>query len=63
MAKTLCDWTKKDIKNHSDKLARIVCDPCYYCAKCARVANVRKRLCEARRMPGALAVPATNPDS
>jgi Na+-translocating ferredoxin:NAD+ oxidoreductase RNF subunit RnfB len=55
MAKTLCDWSKKDIQSHPDKLARILCDPCFYCAKCARAANASKRLCKARRMPRVLA--------
>ena len=51
MAKTLCDWSKKDIQNHPEKLAQIVCDPTFYCAKCARSANTPKRLCKARKMP------------
>ena len=51
MAKTLCDWSKKDIQNHPEKLAQIVCDPTFYCAKCARSANNPKRLCKARKMP------------
>lgn len=51
MAKTLCDWSKKDILNNSEKLARIVSDPHFYCAKCARAANDPKRLCKARRIP------------
>lgn len=53
MAKTLCDWSKKDLEKHGDRLAALVRDPRWYCRKCARVANVTKVLCKPRRLPGA----------
>lgn len=61
MAKTLCDWSKKDIRNKPEKLARILIDPRFYCAKCARAANDPKRLCKARKMP-AVHTAAVNAD-
>jgi hypothetical protein len=42
MAKTLCDWSKRDLEKHADKLLLLVRDPRYYCRKCARVANTPK---------------------
>ncbi|MEM9080585.1 MAG: hypothetical protein AAGC74_07845 [Verrucomicrobiota bacterium] len=51
MAKTLCDWKKDDIARRSDKLAAIVANPSFFCAKCARCANNPKHLCKARKMP------------
>ncbi len=49
MAKTLCDWSKKDLEKHADQLAEIVNPPRYYCRKCARVANHAKHLCKPRK--------------
>ena len=51
MAKTLCDWSKKDLDKHADHLAAIVRDPRYYCRKCARSAHSSKFLCKPRRLP------------
>jgi len=50
VAKTLCDWSKKDIAAKPDKLAAILADPRFYCAKCARAANDPRRLCKARKL-------------
>jgi hypothetical protein len=52
MAKTLCDWSKKDLEKRADELAKLVRDPTWYCRKCARVANTPKVLCKPRRLPG-----------
>ena len=51
MAKTLCDWSKKDILAKPDRLAEMVSEPRYFCSKCARVANNPRRLCKARKLP------------
>jgi hypothetical protein len=51
MAKTLCDWSKRDLRKHSDKLLELVRDPRFYCGRCARVANTAKVLCKPRRLP------------
>lgn len=51
MAKTLCDWSKKDIQAKPERLAAILSDPRFYCAKCARAANDPRRLCKARKLP------------
>lgn len=48
MAKTLCDWKRDDIIRQSEKLARIVSEPRYFCSKCARVAHEKKHLCKAK---------------
>ncbi len=52
MAKTLCDWSKKDLEKRADALAEIVREPRWYCRKCARVANTSKVLCKPRKLPG-----------
>lgn len=52
MAKTLCDWSKKDLEKRADTLAAIVREPRWYCRKCARVANTSKVLCKPCRLPG-----------
>ena len=49
MAKTLCDWSKKDIEGKQVKLQALTNDACFYCRKCARVANQSKSLCKAVR--------------
>jgi hypothetical protein len=51
MAKTLCDWSKGDIRKHADKLLELVNQPRYYCRRCARVANTPKVLCKPSRLP------------
>jgi hypothetical protein len=51
MAKTLCDWSKRDISKHSDKLLDLVDPPRFFCRKCARVANISKVLCKPSRLP------------
>lgn len=56
MAKTLCDWSKKDLEKRANELAKLVRDPAWYCRKCARVANTPKVLCKPRKLPRAEAV-------
>lgn len=51
MARTLCDWSKRDIEKKADKLYEIVRDPKFICRKCARVANQYEVLCKPKRMP------------
>lgn len=51
MAKTLCDWSKKDIAAKPEKLAELISDPRFYCAKCARAASLPRALCKARKLP------------
>jgi hypothetical protein len=51
MAKTLCDWSKRDISKHVDKLLELVDPPRFFCRKCARVANISKVLCKPSRLP------------
>lgn len=53
MAKTLCDWSKKDIEKHWDELRALVENPRYICRKCARAASTSKVLCKPRKIkPG-----------
>lgn len=47
MAKTLCDWSKKDLEKKQDTLQQLTRNACFYCRKCARVANNAKSLCKA----------------
>jgi hypothetical protein len=51
MAKTLCDWSKRDISKHADKLLELVDPPRFFCRRCARVATVSKVLCKPSRLP------------
>ena len=51
MAKTLCDWSKRDISKHPDKLLELVDPPRFFCRRCARVANIPKVLCKPSRLP------------
>jgi len=53
MAKTLCDWSKKDIEKEFDALCAIVHDPRYICRKCTRAAHISKHLCKPRKLPPA----------
>jgi len=48
MAKTICDWSRKDLEKKSAKLWKLTRDPCFYCRKCGRVANTNKVLCKAK---------------
>lgn len=48
MAKTICDWSKKDIEKNPEKLWEITKNPTFYCRKCGRVANTKKALCKAK---------------
>ncbi len=52
MSKTLCDWSKRDLERHPEKLAELVREPRFYCRKCARAANTSKVLCKPRKLPG-----------
>jgi hypothetical protein len=49
MAKTLCDWSKSDLKKHPERLMELVRDPRYYCRRCARVAHTSKVLCKPKK--------------
>jgi hypothetical protein len=51
MAKTLCDWSKRDISKHADELLELVDPPRFFCRRCARVATVSKVLCKPSRLP------------
>ena len=51
MAKTLCEWSKKDIEKKWEKLAELVRAPKFACTKCARSANTGKVLCKPKRLP------------
>ncbi|MDF1811136.1 MAG: hypothetical protein P1V20_02950 [Verrucomicrobiales bacterium] len=46
MAKTICDWSKKDLLKHPEKLHALTREACFFCKKCGRVANTKKALCK-----------------
>jgi len=46
MAKTLCEWTRKEIEKDFQKLCCITANRRYLCKKCARGATVAKVLCK-----------------
>ncbi|MCA9217815.1 MAG: hypothetical protein KDB27_32320 [Planctomycetales bacterium] len=48
--KKLCDlkkWLKRDV----DSYLELVADPTHLCISCGRVANCKRRLCDAKRLP------------
>ena len=49
VAKTLCDWSKKDILNDFEELSRLTECPRYVCKKCARSAECSKFLCKPKK--------------
>lgn len=51
MAKTICDWSKKDLEAKGAELAALVHEACFYCRKCGRSANTKKVLCKATPLP------------
>ena len=53
MAKTLCDWSKKDIAKNIGELRSLVQDPQYVCGKCARACSMKRALCRPVALPGA----------
>jgi len=48
MAKTICEWSKKELEEQPERLFAITRDPKFYCRKCGRVANTKKALCKAK---------------
>lgn len=48
MAKTICDFSKKELEKEPSILLELVRDPQFYCRKCGRVANTKKVLCKAK---------------
>lgn len=50
--KSLCDWSKSDLKDDAEKLAALVKNANLYCIKCARVANDKRALCKSKKLPG-----------
>jgi len=60
MAKTLCDWSKADIKDHWEKLIPLISHPHFYCRKCARSASNNKVLCKPTPIPRPLPLEEAN---
>jgi len=50
VAKTLCDWKKKDVEKHFEELCAMVADPRYVCRKCARCAHFPRFLCKPKKV-------------
>lgn len=49
MAKTICDWSRKDLEEKAEKLHALTRTPSFYCRKCGRVANTQRVLCKAKK--------------
>jgi len=47
--KTLCELSKKDLAKHAAEIIRSK-EIKYICEKCARVSNVKKQLCEGKKV-------------
>lgn len=50
LKKTLCDWSKRDLREHFDLLQAMVENPRYACLKCGRAAHASKSLCKPKRL-------------
>ena len=48
--KSLCDLTKKEIKEFEKELKSIVTNPKYMCEKCVRVSSEKKLLCKPQKI-------------
>ena len=46
MAKTLCDWSKTEIKERAEELRQLTRDATFFCRKCARVSCEPRVLCK-----------------
>ena len=46
MAKTICDWSRKDLLKNPERLHALTRNACFFCKKCGRVANTKKALCK-----------------
>jgi hypothetical protein len=51
--RTLCDWSKKEIRAEFDQLVELVAAPAFVCRKCARAAARESALCKPTRLPTA----------
>lgn len=49
--KTMCDWSKEDRIKDFSEYASIVRKPRFWCYTCGRVANKKKNLCKAQKLP------------
>ncbi|WP_145246433.1 hypothetical protein [Aeoliella mucimassa] len=50
-SKSLCDWSKSELKENARELALLVAEANHYCTKCGRVANDKQVLCKAKKLP------------
>lgn len=48
--KTLCDWSKKDLRERFDELSDLVAKPRYACLKCGRAAAKKIVLCKPKAL-------------
>ncbi|MEQ8848439.1 hypothetical protein [Botrimarina sp.] len=48
--KTLCDWSKKDLRERFEELRELVSQPQYVCLKCGRAASQKGALCKAQSL-------------
>ena len=50
ISKTICDWSRRELRDHFDQLQKIVERPKYACTKCGRAASAKKWLCKPKRL-------------
>lgn len=48
--KSLCDLSKKEIKEFEKELAEFVMNPKFICEKCIRVSSEKKLLCKPSKL-------------
>lgn len=63
MARTLCEWDKRDIERDLERLAGVIGVPRYVCRKCARSAQEDRHLCKPTRLPARAATPPSGSEA
>jgi len=49
----ICEWSRSELQEHWQLLAKIVASPTFACTKCGRAANQKKWLCKPKKLPEA----------
>ncbi len=48
--KELCEWSQNELRDHFEKLRKIVAKPKFTCTHCGRAARAKKWLCKPRKL-------------
>ena len=56
-SKELCEWSQDELRDHFEKLSKIVAKPKFACTHCGRAAHAKKMALQARKARKRLATP------